>query len=133
MSVVTNLILAAGTFEHDYESGGERRLTPGLAAVRAWCEGAHLPADEPRSIDLIGWPPSTVDAASGGTKHMECCVYAWGANYLVLGDFLEAVRTAPWRYPGRVQVFAKEQDDEIFSVYTLTAERTWLRWPPTRT
>ena len=56
---------------------------------------------------------------------MEVAVYAWGANYLDLDGFLGAVRAAPWRSPGRVQVFARGQDDLRFLVWSLNDDRTW--------
>lgn len=120
MSRVTNLLLTC--FENtEYEDGELIAFPPALAALKAWCENdeLHYP---------LGWPRKSVDAVSGGTKHLECDLWAWGANCLNLEDFLEVVRAAQWEYPEYVQVFVKGQDDDRFVVYNLTAESKWIVW-----
>lgn len=116
MSVVTNLLLACDCGDAELDGHVPR----GLAAVKAWCEG------DDRGL---GWP-RPVDEVSGGTKHLETGLYAWGANYLAFDEFMEAVRTAPWRRPARVQVIVKGQEDDVFTTYTLTEKRTWQRHGP---
>lgn len=138
MSVVTNLLLVCSSYDaltiEDARDGTVvRRYQPGLDRVRAWCEGETGTEEHRDSIDLIGWPSAAVDAVSGGTKHMECGLYAWGANYLAFDEFMEVVRTAPRRHPTRVQVVVKEQDDDVFTTYTLSEIRTWRRWGPPST
>jgi hypothetical protein len=124
VSVVTSLLLSCSCNDYD---GRDERPDLRCAAIRhvkAWCDGDHKGPDE-RSIDQIRFPDKDVDAVSAGTKHMQCHVYAWGANYLDLEGFLEAVRTAPWWRPGCVQVFARGEDDERFTVFNLGEDRQW--------
>jgi hypothetical protein len=51
---------------------------------------------------------------AGGTKHMECRVYLSAFNHAETEVILRAVDEAPWRDREMVQVFVKEQEDEVF-------------------
>jgi hypothetical protein len=127
MSVVTNLLLKVSTV--DTVEPEQVRAFHGLAAVQAWCRGED---PEPR----LRWPSHEVTHVSGGTKNLEIGLWAWGANYLDLGGFLEAVRTALWQRPDEVQVLAQEQDQDRFQVWTLQVpvhpdrlkRRHWRHW-----
>jgi hypothetical protein len=125
-------MLSVSASDGEYEYEGERRLFRGLAAVRDWCEGRIGGETHAQDRDLIRFPSKTVDSVSAGTRHMQTHVYAWGANFLDLEEFLEVVRTAPWRYPESVQVFAHNENDDAcrFVVYNLNADRSWSRCPP---
>lgn len=126
MSVVTNLLLAVAVGDDCYErSNGAFVFPPGLAAVRAWCQGETGDEIHRQDRDLLRWPAASVGQVAAGTKDMECGVYAWGANYLDLKTFLEVVRTAPWRHPDQVQVFVRDPTDDRFRFYNLTAARAW--------
>jgi len=51
---------------------------------------------------------------AGGTKHMECRVYLSAFNHADTEVILRAVDQAPWRDKEMVQVFVKEQEEEVF-------------------
>jgi hypothetical protein len=51
---------------------------------------------------------------AGGTKHMECRVYLSAFNHADMEVILRAVNQAPWREKNMVQVFVKEQEEEVF-------------------
>jgi hypothetical protein len=51
---------------------------------------------------------------AGGYKHMECNVYLSAFNHADTNVILEAVQQAPWRDRNMVQVFVKEQEEEVF-------------------
>jgi hypothetical protein len=135
VSVVTNLMLSVPVNSLEYKAGALGTLLTGAGKhIRDWCEAVNVPEDERGTCRVIRFPEKTVDAVSAGTKHMEVDVYAWGANYLDLEGFLEAVRTAPWHRGWstlrRVQVFVMGQDDDFFSVYMLNEHQEWERWTP---
>jgi hypothetical protein len=50
----------------------------------------------------------------GGTKHMECRVYLSAFNHADTQVILRAIDQAPWRDKEMVQVFVKEQEEELF-------------------
>jgi hypothetical protein len=51
---------------------------------------------------------------AGGYKHMECRVYLSAFNHADTEVILRAVDQAPWRDKKMVQVFVKEQEEEVF-------------------
>lgn len=51
---------------------------------------------------------------AGGTKHMECRVYLSAFNHADTEAIVCAVDQAPWRDKEMVQVFVKEQEQELF-------------------
>ncbi len=51
---------------------------------------------------------------AGGTKHMECRVYLSAFNHADTDVIVRAVDQAPWRDKEMVQVFVKEQEQEVF-------------------
>jgi len=51
---------------------------------------------------------------AGGTKHMECRVYLSAFNHADMEVILRAVDQAPWREKDVVQVFVKEQEEDVF-------------------
>jgi hypothetical protein len=55
-----------------------------------------------------------VSEHAGGTKHMECRVYLSAFNHADTETILRAVDQAPWRDREMVQVFVKEQEEEVF-------------------
>lgn len=55
-----------------------------------------------------------VSGYSGGTKHMECRIYLAAFNHTDTETILKAVDQAPWRDKEMVQVFVKEQEEELF-------------------
>jgi hypothetical protein len=57
-----------------------------------------------------------VSHIAGGTKFMECRVYVSAFNHTDLRTILSAVEQAPWVDKEMVQVFVKEQEDELFKI-----------------
>jgi hypothetical protein len=57
-----------------------------------------------------------VTARAGGYKHMEVRVYLSAFNYADTGVILRAVDQAPWRDKEMVQLFVKEQEEEVFAL-----------------
>ena len=55
-----------------------------------------------------------VSGHAGGTKHLECRVYLSAFNHADTETILKAVDQAPWREKEMVQVFVKEQEEELF-------------------
>jgi hypothetical protein len=51
---------------------------------------------------------------AGGTKHMECRVYLSAFNHADTEIILKAIDQAPWRDKEMVQVFVKEQEEDVF-------------------
>jgi hypothetical protein len=51
---------------------------------------------------------------AGGTKYMECRVYLSAFNHADTETILKAIDQAPWRDKEIVQVFVKEQEEELF-------------------
>jgi hypothetical protein len=57
-----------------------------------------------------------VSRYAGGTKHMECRVYLSAFNHVDTKSIIDAVDRAPWRDKEMVQLFIKEQEEELFHV-----------------
>ena len=57
-----------------------------------------------------------VTSYAGGYKHMECRVYLAAFNHADTDVILKAVQQAPWRDREMVQVFMKEEEEELFSL-----------------
>jgi hypothetical protein len=55
-----------------------------------------------------------VSQQAGGTKHMECRVYLSAFNHADTETILKAIDQAPWRDKDMVQVFVKEQEEDLF-------------------
>lgn len=55
-----------------------------------------------------------VDHLAGGHKSMETNVYLGAFNYLPTRQFAVFVYELPWRNPGEVQLWVKEDDDTGF-------------------
>lgn len=63
--------------------------------------------------------PASDSEYVGGEKHLECDIYLAAFNYMQLEHLIAAVRSAQWNDPEQVQVFAKDEDEELFT------EREW--------
>jgi hypothetical protein len=57
-----------------------------------------------------------VSHLAGGVKHMECRIYVSAFNHTNLTTILGAVDQAPWIDKETVQVFVKEQGDDLFKI-----------------
>jgi hypothetical protein len=97
MSRVTNAILAAHV---------GRRPDDEIASVNEF-----LRANEVGGGEFID-----VSEYAGGYKHLECRVYLSAFNHADTNLIIDAVRQAPWRDVEMVQLFVKEQEDELFAL-----------------
>jgi hypothetical protein len=57
-----------------------------------------------------------VSQYAGGTKHMECRVYVSAFNHADTNIIVRAVDQAPWRDKEMVQLFIKEQEQDVFQL-----------------
>jgi hypothetical protein len=98
MSVVTNAILTAHVGLPDSSD-------PEIDSVNRFLQNADG-GGYGKFIEVSGH--------AGGTKHMECRVYLSAFNHADTETILKAVDQAPWREKEMVQVFVKEQEEELF-------------------
>jgi hypothetical protein len=98
MSVVTNVILTAHV-------GLQDDSDPEIDSINKFLQEA----------DGGGYGKFIeVSDHAGGTKYMECRVYLSAFNHADTETILKAVDQAPWRDREMVQVFVKEQEEELF-------------------
>jgi hypothetical protein len=57
-----------------------------------------------------------VTGHAGGYKHMECRVYLSAFNHAKTEVILQAVDQAPWRDRDVIQLFLKEQEEDLFTL-----------------
>jgi hypothetical protein len=57
-----------------------------------------------------------VSQHAGGTKHMECRVYVSAFNHADTDVVVRAVEQAPWQDKEMVQLFIKEQEEDLFQL-----------------
>ena len=113
MSLVTNVILTYSPGECYGSEEGHPRLDEIAAYLRSHSAASRV---APR-------PFVPVDEHSGGYKHMENGVALGAFNFTSRRTILDAVAAAVWEYPDFVQVFIKEQHDDMFLEYTLKERR----------
>jgi hypothetical protein len=99
MSRVTNVILTA----HVGPSDG---LDPEIESVNRFLRNAEGGGRGGEFVD--------VTKHAGGYKHMEARVFLSAFDHADTNVILKAVDQAPWRDREMVQVFVKEQEEEIF-------------------
>ena len=103
MSNVTNVLLSFSVMEEKVQGWDSDSPYILMNTINAWLME--------RSYGAFG---QDVDHVSGGHKHLETPLYAAGFNYFNLDDFLNMLRTLPWKEPENVQVFVQEQDEDKF-------------------
>ena len=91
MSVVTNVILL--TFIDD----------KGVHGLQQWLADKGMP------------PLKKIDENAGGNKMIEHDFFAGAFNHLDLEGFVQCAWATTWTYPKEVQLFVKEENDEVFS------------------
>jgi hypothetical protein len=64
-----------------------------------------------------------VSEHAGGAKYIECRVYLSAFNHADTETILNAIDQAPWRDKDKVQVFVKEQEEELFRVRYSPAQK----------
>ncbi|GAA6623094.1 hypothetical protein [Scytonema sp. NUACC26] len=57
---------------------------------------------------------------SSGGKAMQACVYGGAFNFLKIDEFIEVVKLQPWKEPQNVQLLIHDEEDERFTLYTLS-------------
>lgn len=98
MSRVTNVILTAHV-------GPQNKADDEIEAVNRFL----------RNTDGGGYGEFVdVTPYAGGSKHMECRVYLSAFNHADTDVILRAVEQALWRDREMVQVFVKEQEEDVF-------------------
>jgi len=55
----------------------------------------------------------------GGSKYLETGLYLGAFNHLDLDEFIKHVRTISWRFPEKVQIIVKDQEDMKFTIIDL--------------
>jgi hypothetical protein len=98
MSRVTNVILTAHV-------GLQDGSDPEIASVNKFLREA----EDGGYAEFV-----EVSEHAGGTKYMECRVYLSAFNHANTETILRAIDQAPWRDKEMVQVFVKEQEEELF-------------------
>jgi hypothetical protein len=108
MSVVTNVILCAGAAEDGYKPLPE---TDGIKFVNDWLRDLRPDVSHNALVNI-----EAPDNGNwyGGTKRLECSIWVGAFNYLPVEEFVERVKAAPWRDKESVQLFIKEDDDQLF-------------------
>lgn len=131
MSSATDVILSLNLADDERREG---RVTPGMAAFRAWCEDKAIHAEV--GNHEIRWPSGPAEA--GGYKPIGRAIYAFCVNHLDETAFLDAVEAAPWHYPNLIQVFFRHENDPHFRTFAMNKDREWAIgysgveewWPP---
>ena len=58
-----------------------------------------------------------VDQLAGGSKHLNCFLYAAGINYLPVTDFIEEFMEAPWQHPEMNRLLIRTEDADWPTCY----------------
>jgi len=102
MSVVSNVIFSFHISEDSYEKG-DNITYPNMEKINTWLQENKYGSF---SVDA--------DVISGGRKHLETPLFVAAFNYFNLDEFCAFVRSLKWEYPGCVQIFIEEQEDDKF-------------------
>lgn len=105
MSRVTNVILTADV---GFPDGSD----PEIDSVTKFLEETRCGGHE-KFVEVA--------KQGGGTKHMECRIFLSAFNHADTETILKAVDQAPWRDREMVQVFVKEQQEELSGFGTAAA------------
>ena len=107
MSVVTNLILTFATTENEAEC---------IMAVNQY-------ENDGLKINLVSADfdknKETGQVWYGGTKFLEAPLYIGAFNHLDINQFINHLRTIHWEFPELVQIIAKGQEDDKFTIIEL--------------
>lgn len=112
MSTVTNLILATDYESVTTEQVNEYFKTTSRPSGFVKAAGFHSDTDPPfDETDQGLW--------YGGSKFMEANLWAGAFNHLDLDALKAHLRSLPWTEPKHVQLFIKEQEDDIWRLECL--------------
>ena len=99
-------------------------ITSGEDEAVAWINGRLADAEPDRPGRRL-CKTRLEEAGAGGSKVSSLVVYAACFNYLDLGGFEEAVRAAPWRWPGSVVVYVDGESGPTF-VFSPARRSQWV-------
>ncbi|WP_431727377.1 hypothetical protein [Verrucosispora sp. TAA-831] len=85
--------------------------------------------DEARGVGALRSLTDPESHQWGGGKNPECEVWAGALNHADLDTLLTHIRTMPWRYPQRVQVFLMDQEESYFRLY-MCRDGVWQQYAP---
>lgn len=97
MSCVNNVILVTFPSEEPAVAALNMRL---IAERRGFLTGVHA-------------------IATGGTKNLECGVYLAAFNYMDIAILQVHIAAISWKKPEHVEVFWKDENDNVFSHWRL--------------
>lgn len=117
MSVVTCVILHCDYGEDYIEESGRdpswrQRRYKGVERLNEWLN------DPERNHGRLEF----VNPHAGGTQIFTGAVFMGAFNYLDLDGLAGQIKAFPWDEPGRVQLFAREDEDDTFWEYDLNPE-----------
>ena|ERR1043165_4583585 len=102
MSVVTNVVLTFSILEDDGHNDDWAEI---ISSINKYFDeqGRRGFIVVPREMDWYG-----------GNKVLEAPLFVGAFNHLGLEDFIEHLKTIKWEYPEEVQLWVKEQEDDVF-------------------
>jgi hypothetical protein len=116
LSVVTRIILHCSYAEHYTElvgTGGraprhERRYD-GVEKINAWLNHPDRDLGELRFVS----------PHAGGSQVFTGALFLGAFNYLDLDGLIKQVKAFPWEEPWAVQLWAREDEEDVFTEYDL--------------
>ena len=112
MSWVTDILVICSVEEC---STPEEFVGQALPAPLQWLNEWLEEKDHGQLVRLDG-------LATGGGKAFQAVVAGSAFNHFPLEEFLEAAFSLDWNAPESVQVFAKGEEESVFTVYTAEEE-----------
>lgn len=119
MSHVTNVILAVGVDNWD-DCGSPGCDTPSQVLAL----NKLLQREFGQQLADADAKPNVV----GGTRHLEICVWIAAFNYVPKARLEKLVADLPWANPAQVQLMICDQDDDVFTVRTVSQLREKVRF-----
>lgn len=114
MSVVTNIILHCSYGEDhsdisERDGGLTKRIYKGPDTINQWLNGQGRELGE-----LVFMNPH-----AGGTQIFSGAIFMGAFNYLDLDGLAEQIKSFTWDEPNKVQLFVREDEDDVFWEYDL--------------
>ena len=108
MSWVTDVLLTFSLEELYDEDGEEVESIIALDTINSWLK------EESKGV------LHNLDQYAGNGKAMQACVYGGAFNFLKIDEFIKVVKEQPWRSPENVQSLLKDEQEERFTMCTLS-------------
>ena len=109
MSWVTDVLLSVNLEERFDDDFNELETCEALDHINAWLE-----QHEHGKLDEL-----SIHVESGG-KAMQCHVYGGAFNFLKIEEFVSVVLSQNWKHPESVQLFTKDEEEDVFTVHKVT-------------